>query len=108
MTTTVRLTEAQWQDRVTGYASLRSWLWVHFRPARTAKGWRTPVSGPMGAGFPDLLLCRGERLVALELKSAKGRVTDEQSAVLAALAVAGVESYVARPADWDTVQGVLR
>jgi hypothetical protein len=48
------------------------WRAAHFRPARTAKGWRTPVAAD-GAGFPDLVLVRRTRIVAAELKS--GRVT---------------------------------
>jgi hypothetical protein len=101
------LSEAQWQQRVADLADVRGWLWMHLRPARTTQGWRTPISGPLGAGWPDLLLCRGPRLVALELKSARGRVTPQQEAVLAALAAAGVETHVARPSEWDTVQEVL-
>jgi hypothetical protein len=33
---------------------LLGWRAAHFRPARTATGWRTPVAAD-GAGFPDLV-----------------------------------------------------
>jgi hypothetical protein len=84
------------------------WEVVHFRQARTVKGWRTPVTGKLGKGWPDLILVRGPRIIAAELKSSKGKVTDEQSHVLAVLGLAGVETYVWRPSDWDTIVEVLR
>src|SRR5215813_9770420 len=40
--------------------------------AEAATGWRTAVSGD-GAGFPDLLLVRAERLVVAELKVGRGQ-----------------------------------
>ena len=65
-------------------AELYGWRWAHFRPARTSKGWRTPASGPLGAGWPDLVLTRERdgRMVLVELKVDDGRVSDDQSAVL--------------------------
>ncbi len=108
MTAALRLSEQDWQTRVTDYAALKGWAWIHVRPARTVKGWRTPVSGPLGAGWPDLILVRDGRLVAIELKSASGRLTGEQRTVLAALSrIPGVDTMVARPCDWGTVQEVL-
>ena len=41
---------------------------AHFRPPRTVHGWRTAVAAD-GAGFPDLVMVRGSRLLAAELKS---------------------------------------
>lgn len=84
------------------------WTTVHFRPARTHYGWRTPVQGSMGKGWPDLILVRGKRLIAAELKSDKGKLTSEQQDVLALLALAGVETYVWRPADWTSIERTLR
>ncbi len=45
------VSERGWQRQVTDAAELFGWTWCHFRPAMTTKGWRTPVSGPLGAGF---------------------------------------------------------
>lgn len=101
-----RLAEADWQSRVVDLAGLRGWRHVHFRAARTTDGWRTPVSGPLGAGFPDLLLVR-DRVVFAELKSVRGRVTPEQRHVHDALRAAGAEVHVWRPVDWPQVQEVL-
>lgn len=106
MTAPARLAEADWQTRVTDLADLRGWRWAHFRPARTERGWRTPVSGPLGAGFPDLVLVR-HRVLFVELKAERGRVTPEQRAVHIALRAAGAEVRVWRPVDWPEVQEVL-
>ena len=52
-------------------------------------------------GWPDLSMVRGSRLVFIELKSEKGKVTDSQRAWLAALErVPGVQCYVFKPSDW--------
>ena len=61
--------EEAFLQQVMDFAKIQGWRRAHFRPAKTAKGWRTPVSGD-AKGFPDLLLIRprtGHRLVA-ELK----------------------------------------
>jgi hypothetical protein len=101
------LTEAQWQRQVTDLAELYGWVWAHFRPARTAHGWATPVAGPMGAGFPDLVLVR-ERVVFVELKSDRGRLSDDQDRVLAWLEACGAEWHVWRPTDFEEARVVLQ
>lgn len=100
------ITEREWQEQVTDLAALLGWEWMHLRAARTARGWRTPVSGTIGTGFPDLVLSR-ERLVLVELKSDHGRLSPEQRAVHQALGRAGAEVYVWRPGDWDRIVEVL-
>ena len=70
------MTETELQAAVIEVAHLFGWRCAHFRPAMTKHGWRTPVAAD-GAGWPDLLLCR-ERTIAVELKSAKGRLSLEQ------------------------------
>lgn len=108
-----RFTEAAFQRQVTDLATLCGWQWVHFRPARTVQGWRTPVSGPLGAGWPDLVLVRARdrRLVFAELKSGRGRVNVEQHLVLGLIEeIAGgrVQVFVWRPCDLPEIQAVLR
>ncbi len=87
-------------------ARLRGWRSAHFRPARTARGWRTAVQGD-GRGFPDLLLVRGSVLLAAELKAGRGRPTPEQAAWLAALEAVGVRTFVWRPTDWPAIEQTL-
>lgn len=101
------LTERQWMSQVTDAAEMFGWTWAHFRPAMTTKGWRTPVSGPLGKGWPDLTLIRGDRIVFAELKVQDGRLTSEQREVLDILGRA-VPVYTWRPTDLPAVLDVLR
>lgn len=108
MTATVprpKLTEAEFTAQVLELASVLGWRAAHFRPARTAQGWRTPVAGD-GRGFPDLILVR-DRVVAAELKVGRNCTTPEQDAWLEAFRGAGVPSYTWRPEDWDAIQATL-
>lgn len=105
-TTRPHETEAGFQRAVIELARLYGWRVAHFRPAQTGKGWRTPVQAD-GAGFPDLLMCRGGRIIAAELKAERGRVSAEQIDWLAALEAAGCETFVFRPRDWERVVELL-
>lgn len=102
------MTETELLDATLELAALFGWRSAHFRPARTAHGWRTPVAGD-GKGWPDLILIR-ERILVAELKSARGALSAEQRRWLDDLARAGVEAHVWRPADWTsgTIEAVLR
>lgn len=70
---------------------------AHFRAAKTAKGYRTPVEGD-GKGWPDLIIV-GRRLIVRELKQDGKYPTPEQRVWIAALEAAGVDIAVWRPAD---------
>jgi hypothetical protein len=100
------MSEAELQSAVIELARMFRWRVAHFRPAKTAHGWRTPVQAD-GKGFPDLLLVR-DRVIAAELKSDAGKLGDDQAAWLDAFEIAGVESYVWRPSDLEQVANVLR
>lgn len=102
------MTEAQLQQAVIECAQLLGWRVAHFRPALTARGWRTPVAAD-GVGFPDLVLVR-DRVLFVELKSARGRIGVEQRAWQDALQAAGAVSAVWTPRDWSNgyIEGVLR
>jgi hypothetical protein len=107
------MTEAELQSAVIETARLFHWRVAHFRPALTAKGWRTPVEGD-GAGFPDLVLVRRPvtrraRLIFAELKSATGNLSVEQQQWLAVLEPVA-ETFLWRPAHWTSgaIEEVLR
>ena len=62
-------------------------LWYHTHDSR-----RSP------SGFPDLVIV-GDRVIYRELKTAKGKVADDQAAWLDALVLAEQDACVWRPAD---------
>jgi hypothetical protein len=101
------LSEKDFQRQVVALAEIRHWHWVHIRPGMTRDSWRTPVSGPLGKGFPDLMLCRRERLLFVELKRDGAKPTPEQVEVLGILSGAA-ETAVWTPLDWTEIERVLR
>ena len=53
------------------------------------------------AGFPDLIMLHGGRGLAVELKSERGKIRDEQAEWLHAFALLpGMRSYTFRPHDY--------
>ena len=81
---------------------------AHFRPAWTAKGYRTAVQGD-GKGFPDLVIIGPRGVLYRELKGPRGSLSTEQDAWLAALTDAGQDAGVWRETDWpEVVMGELR
>jgi hypothetical protein len=102
------VTEAEWQEQVIELAHALGWRVAHFRPARTQHGWRTPVAGD-GAGFPDLLLVRGARVIVAELKreGPGHEPTPEQVAWLDAFGAADIEAHIWRPGDIDEIAAEL-
>lgn len=106
------MTEAQLQTAVIECARILGWRVAHFRPAQTAKGWRTPVEAD-GAGFPDLILAHptnGTTVYAVELKSDRGVVSEAQWEWLRLFENGGCYTDVWRPADWTSgrVEALLR
>ena len=74
-------------------------------------GWRhyhTHDSRRSSAGFPDLVLVRGDRLMFVELKSERGKVSKEQDEWLDALRATGIEAKVYRPSEWAAIERRLR
>jgi hypothetical protein len=93
------VTESDFQRQVLQLARLLNWRSAHFRPGMNRRGeWQTAVAGD-GAGFPDLILVRHDRVLAVELKSELGRTTAEQDEWLVAFEGTPVEAHVWRPSD---------
>ncbi len=65
------LSEEQFTRQVIDLALAFKWRVHHDRPARTKKGWRTPVQGT--PGFFDLVLARRGVVIFAELKTRTGR-----------------------------------
>ncbi|MCR4338797.1 MAG: VRR-NUC domain-containing protein [Gemmatimonadaceae bacterium] len=95
LTTLADLPEKEWQAQVVQLA--RTLGWRHFHAYRSTKS---------PAGFPDLTLVR-ERIIFVELKTERGKLTDAQKDWIEALLHAGAEAYVWRPADLDRAGRIL-
>ena len=103
----VELSEKDFEQIVLGMARAYGWFVAHFRPAQTAKGWRTPVSAD-GQGYPDLCLVRDDRIVYVELKSDKGKLTEPQKVWLEMLQGTGkCEVYCWKPSQLDEIETSL-
>ena len=93
--------EAELQAAIVETARLLGWFVYHTHDSRGSE-----------AGFPDLVLVRGRRLLFAELKVGRREVTLEQRVWLAALEEAAVETetYVWREADWidGSIERVIR
>ena len=96
------MTEGQLQDCVVELARTLGYLVYHTYDSRRS-----------AEGFPDLVMVLEEtgRLLFVELKSTKGRISAAQQFWLAALSLAkGHEVHVWRPRDWHSgrIEEVLR
>lgn len=111
------MTEREFQDQYLQLARACGWQRIcHFRPARTMKGWRTPIQGDKG--FPDTVIC-GQfkipllsrepigKLIFAELKVEQGELTVPQHVWIDLLRAAGQEVYVWRPSDWSIIERTL-
>ena len=95
------LSERDFTTKVIDRAKARGWKVFHPRPARTAHGWRTAGQGTP-QGFPDLVLALDTVVLFVELKSQKGKLTDEQKDWLH-----HTNGAVWRPQDWPAICKVL-
>jgi hypothetical protein len=100
-----QVSERDFQTTVVDACRLLGWKVAHFRSARTAHGWRTPLTGDVG--FPDLICARPGRALALELKAARGRLGPGQQEWLEALHGAQVHAQLVTPAGLDELLALL-
>ncbi len=100
----LHLTEAQLQEMVVARATALGWLVYHTYDSRRS-----------ASGFPDLVLARDGVVVFAELKSEKGRITENQRVWAQAFGegytegVAGEYCYFLwRPSDMAEIEKVLQ
>jgi hypothetical protein len=92
------LTEREFQRQVMDLARILGWTLYH--PALSKWSER---------GWPDLALVRPPRFVLAELKRENGKPSAYQQTWLELLrACPGIETYLWRPSDFDTIAAVLR
>lgn len=82
-----RESETDFQAAVVKVMESLGWQWMHIRPARTRKGWRTAIEGPLGPGWLDLFAIHVERrrMLFAELKAERHEPSNDQVRVMAAL-----------------------
>ena len=102
--------ESEYQAQIIELAQFRGWLVAHFRTSRTQRAdgtvfYQTAIAAN-GAGFPDLVLVR-DRVIYAEIKTDRGRLSDEQKVWRDVLLAAGQEWYCWSPKDFDNVVEVL-
>lgn len=99
------ISEKDFEKQVIDLAHLFRWKVAHFRPARVIvrghETWRTPVSAD-GTGFPDLVLARRGVVLFRELKTDKGKTSDDQTHWLQA-----VNGAIWRPSMWSIIEQEL-
>ena len=89
-----QVSESQLQRDVLQLAGQLGYLAYHVYDSRK--------SGP-DKGFPDLILARDGRVIAVELKTERGRVSRDQARWIWALgALDTIEIFVWRPRDWSS------
>lgn len=92
-----KITEKTFMAQVIRLARLFGWRHYHTHDSRRS-----------AAGFPDLVLVRGPRLIFAELKTDTGKLSLDQQAWLLTLGGAGATARVWRPRDWSAIEAELR
>lgn len=108
------MSEIEFEQKIVDTARVFGWRVVGHRPMRTKHGWATGWKYD-GTGWPDLTLVHADRglMIAAELKTAKGRLSNDQIewgntlATLEANSRNHFEYHVWRPADWEQIVHVL-
>lgn len=87
-----KMTEKQLQESVRKLAKVCGWLYYHTHNSRYSP-----------AGFPDCVFVRDGRVFVAELKSDKGKLTNEQREWIEAfLDSEHIKVFLWRPNDWHT------
>lgn len=94
------LTERAWQDYLVSVARLCGWRVSHFGGGWSSRGYRTPCRYD-GQGFPDLVMVHPRRKIILfvEVKTTKGKLSEEQERWRSDLVESGAEYRLWRPED---------
>lgn len=79
------------EEGISALLRLYGWRWMHQRPAQTQRGWRTALEGD--PGFPDFLAARRGRLLFIEAKSGRGRLSPAQVAWREAISLSSCAEY---------------
>ena len=89
--------EKEFQARVVALAKRYGWKAHHHT-----------ISKRSSPGWFDLVLARDGQVIFAELKTEKGKQTDEQKEWFESFRLAGLQVFVFRPRDWDVIAAILR
>jgi hypothetical protein len=98
------MTENELKDIVISVAKRYGWLIHHDLPAQNNRGrWLTNIQGD--AGFPDLLMVHpvSGKILAVELKSERGKLSPLQKRWLMAFDAGGIFNSVWKPSDMEYI-----
>jgi hypothetical protein len=98
------MTENELKDIVISVAKRYGWLIHHDLPAQNNRGrWLTNIQGD--AGFPDLLMVHpvSGKILAVELKSERGKLSPLQKRWLMAFDAGGIFNSVWIPSDMEYI-----
>lgn len=102
------MSEKELQKSVISLAQQMGWKTAHFgntvKIVKRKDGYKT-IPDKNATGFPDLIMVRKDRMMAVELKGKSGQLTEEQLEWLQALQNVGegtIEVHIWRPNDWDS------
>ncbi len=98
------MTETELKDIVISVAKRYGWLIHHDLPAQNNRGrWLTNIQGD--AGFPDLLMVHpvSGKILAVELKSERGKLSPLQKRWLMAFDAGKVFNSVWKPSDMEYI-----
>lgn len=109
------MSEDDLQTSIIELAHFYGWKCAHFRSVKVTKKdgstfWQTPVAAD-GEGFPDLILVRRNRVLAVELKSERGKPDPAQREWLHIFMLTRrVETFIWKPSQWLdlTIDSLLR
>ncbi len=91
------LNEKQFRQQIvdllkhTGWKCYFTWTSIHSTP-----------------GFPDIVAIKDGEILVIELKSAKGKLTESQKLWLEAFQLTCARVYEWRPSDWEEIVAVLQ
>ena len=89
-----KMSEKAYQDQIVQLAKANNWLVYHTYDSRRSE-----------PGFPDLIMVKGRRLIAIEVKKEGKKTTPAQDMWISAMnLVVSTSAWVARPSDWEDVK----
>ena len=101
----LKLSEKDFQAQIVSLAKLYGWAVHAERPAMMQSGnWVTPIQGD--AGWPDLVLVKGNRILFWEVKTDKGVLSSAQWDWIARLQQVA-QAEVVQPHQWQYIQDIL-